>query len=142
MGLLIYKYEPFWQEVSVKFLIFRWPLRPVVLLLSLYYTFIRRNHHCKWPGFVVKLFLLSLYYLFKLFIYIYYVNVHNYRCIKTHRIPLLVKEWRTFARLIIIYKYRDQKTCTVFDERYRSNGFMCVVYCNFTCIWKIVLEKI
>ena len=32
MGLLIYKYEPFWQEVSVKPLILRWPLKPVGLL--------------------------------------------------------------------------------------------------------------
>ena len=32
MGLLIYKYEPLWQEVSVKSLIFKWPLRPVGLL--------------------------------------------------------------------------------------------------------------
>ena len=31
MGLLIYKYEPFWQEVNVKSLILRWPLRPVNL---------------------------------------------------------------------------------------------------------------
>ena len=35
MGLLIYKYEPFWQEVSVKSLILRWPLRPVGLLFVL-----------------------------------------------------------------------------------------------------------
>ena len=35
MGLLIYKYEPFWQEVSVKSVILRWPLRPVGLLLTL-----------------------------------------------------------------------------------------------------------
>ena len=35
MGLLIYKYEPFWQEVSVKSLILRWPLRPVGLLFFL-----------------------------------------------------------------------------------------------------------
>ena len=41
MGLLIYKYEPFWQEVSVKSLILRWPLRPVGLLLMLLY-----NHMC------------------------------------------------------------------------------------------------
>ena len=34
MGLLIYKYEPFWQEVSVKSLILRWPLRPVGLLFN------------------------------------------------------------------------------------------------------------
>ena len=33
MGLLIYKYEPFWQEVSVISL--RWPLRPVGLLFYL-----------------------------------------------------------------------------------------------------------
>ena len=32
MGLLIYKFEPFWQEVSVESLILRWPLRPVGLL--------------------------------------------------------------------------------------------------------------
>ena len=32
MGLLICKYEPFWQEVSVESLILRWPLRPVSLL--------------------------------------------------------------------------------------------------------------
>ena len=32
MRLLIYKYEPFWQEVSVKSLILRWPLRPMGLL--------------------------------------------------------------------------------------------------------------
>ena len=31
MGLLIYKYEPLWQEVSVKSLIIKWPLRPVGL---------------------------------------------------------------------------------------------------------------
>ena len=35
MGLLIYKYEPFWQEVSVKSLILRWLLRLVGLLLLL-----------------------------------------------------------------------------------------------------------
>ena len=35
MGLLIYKYEPFWQEVSVKSVILRWLLRPVGLLLLL-----------------------------------------------------------------------------------------------------------
>ena len=29
IGLLIYKYEPFWQEVSVKYLLLRWSLRPV-----------------------------------------------------------------------------------------------------------------
>ena len=34
MGLLIYKYEPLWQEVSVKSLILRWPLRPLGLLLK------------------------------------------------------------------------------------------------------------
>ena len=28
----IYKYEPFWQEVSVKSLILRWSFRPVGLL--------------------------------------------------------------------------------------------------------------
>ena len=32
MGLLIYKYEPFWQAVSVKSLILSWPLRPLGLL--------------------------------------------------------------------------------------------------------------
>ena len=31
MGLSIYKHEPCWQEVSVKFLILRWPLKPVGL---------------------------------------------------------------------------------------------------------------
>ena len=36
MGLLIYKYEPFWQEVSVKYLILRWPLRPVGLLFMMH----------------------------------------------------------------------------------------------------------
>ena len=35
MRLLIYKYEPLWQEVSVKSVILRWPLRPVGLLLTL-----------------------------------------------------------------------------------------------------------
>ena len=34
MGLLIYKYEPFWQEVVVKSLILRWPVRPVGLFLK------------------------------------------------------------------------------------------------------------
>ena len=34
MGLLLYKYEPFWQEVSVKSLILTWPLRPLGLLLE------------------------------------------------------------------------------------------------------------
>ena len=38
MGLLMYKYEPLWQEVSVKCLILRWPLRPVGLL----FFFLRR----------------------------------------------------------------------------------------------------
>ena len=36
IGLLIYKYEPFRQEVSVMSLIFRWLLRPVGLLFSFY----------------------------------------------------------------------------------------------------------
>ena len=48
MGLLIYKYEPFWQEVGVKSLILRWPLRPVGLLLD-----------------VVNVFLLCYYYRLK-----------------------------------------------------------------------------
>ena len=34
MELLICKYEPFWEEVSVEFLILRWPLRPVDLLFQ------------------------------------------------------------------------------------------------------------
>ena len=38
MGLLIYKYELLWQEVSVKSLIPRWPLRPVGLLFFLRIT--------------------------------------------------------------------------------------------------------
>ena len=38
MGLLICKYEPFWQEVSVKSSdsLLRWPLRPLGLLLIAY----------------------------------------------------------------------------------------------------------
>ena len=32
MRLFIYKYEPLWQEVGVKSLILRWPVRPVGLL--------------------------------------------------------------------------------------------------------------
>ena len=32
MGLHICKYEPYWQEVSVDYLILRWPFRPVGLL--------------------------------------------------------------------------------------------------------------
>ena len=32
---IIYKYEPFWQEVSVKSFILRWPLRPVGFLFLL-----------------------------------------------------------------------------------------------------------
>ena len=36
MGLLIYKYEPLLQEVSVKSLILRWPLRPVGLLFIIH----------------------------------------------------------------------------------------------------------
>ena len=40
MGLLIeYKCEAFWQEVSVKSLIIRWPLRPVGLLFLKFTTF-------------------------------------------------------------------------------------------------------
>ena len=42
---------------------------------------------------------------------------------------------------LYLYTYIGTKQL-VFDERYRSNGFMCVIYCNFTCIWKKVLEKI
>ena len=34
MGLLIYKYEPLWQEVSVKSLILRWPWRSVGFLFN------------------------------------------------------------------------------------------------------------
>ena len=33
MEQLIFKYEPFWQEISVESLILRWPLRPLGLLL-------------------------------------------------------------------------------------------------------------
>ena len=40
MGLLICKYEALWQEVSVKSLILRWPLRPVGLLHFIHYYFI------------------------------------------------------------------------------------------------------
>lgn len=32
MGRLILKYEPFWQEVSVGYLLLSWPIRPVFLL--------------------------------------------------------------------------------------------------------------
>ena len=38
--LLINKYEPFWQEASVKSLIHRWPLRPVGLLFFLSLLFV------------------------------------------------------------------------------------------------------
>ena len=43
MGLLIYKYEPFWQEVSGKSLILRWPLRPVGLLFVIANTCVRKH---------------------------------------------------------------------------------------------------
>ena len=39
MGLLIYKYEPLQQEVSVKSVILRWPFRPVGLLSDLPLSF-------------------------------------------------------------------------------------------------------
>ena len=47
MGLLIYKYEPLWQEVSVKSLILRWPLRPVGLLFY-------QLHFRSWFFFIVN----------------------------------------------------------------------------------------
>ena len=37
MGLLIYKYEPLRQEVSVKSVILRWPLGPVGLLFYIFF---------------------------------------------------------------------------------------------------------
>ena len=48
MGKLIYKYDPFWQEIGVKSLILRWPLRPVGLLFcfdSDIQYFARVYHH-------------------------------------------------------------------------------------------------
>ena len=45
MELLICKYEPFWQEVNVQYLILRWPLRPMGLLLWLVVYSIM--YHCK-----------------------------------------------------------------------------------------------
>ena len=36
MGLLIWKYAPFWLEFSVKYLILRWPLRLVGLLFMMH----------------------------------------------------------------------------------------------------------
>ena len=48
MGLLIYRYEPFWQEVSVKSLILRWPLRPVGF-------FFVTETNCKWYWYEKKL---------------------------------------------------------------------------------------
>ena len=45
MGLLIHKYEPLWQEVNVKSLILRCPLRPVGLLL-IFYMIIRFIQLC------------------------------------------------------------------------------------------------
>ena len=36
MGLLVWNYELFWQEISLESLIQRWPLRPVGLLLLRY----------------------------------------------------------------------------------------------------------
>ena len=44
MGLLIYKFQPFWQEVGEKSLILRWPLRPVGLL----HIFTRASHSWKY----------------------------------------------------------------------------------------------
>ena len=40
MGLLMCKYAPFWQEVRVKYLIFKWPLRPVGLLFHFAQSFV------------------------------------------------------------------------------------------------------
>ena len=46
MWLLICEYEPFWQEVSVKSLIFRWPLRPVGLLFNILFSTVDRQTKC------------------------------------------------------------------------------------------------
>ena len=52
-GLLIYKYEPLWQEVSLKSLILRWPLMPVGLLLEKgLVPWIPFIHECVMPSFV------------------------------------------------------------------------------------------
>ena len=42
MGLLICKYEPFWQDVRVEFLIPMWLLRPVGFL-CFFYTYANAN---------------------------------------------------------------------------------------------------
>ena len=74
MGLLIYKYEPFWQEVSVKSLILRWPLRPVGLLLE----FVDRKDFRFW----VKSFLWVLIHSFITCLYVLLSNVRLALCLK------------------------------------------------------------
>ena len=65
IGLLIYKYEPFWQEVSVKSRILRWPFRPVGLLFLLQIVVV--TIHCK-----------CLYGIYKIFFTSYYTIINNY----------------------------------------------------------------
>ena len=46
MGLLIWKYEPFWQKVSVESLILRWPLSPLGLFIRK--GTIAKTNKCQW----------------------------------------------------------------------------------------------
>ena len=48
MGLLICKYDPFWQEINVESLILRWLLRPVGLLFFSNEHFKRHIHLFQW----------------------------------------------------------------------------------------------
>ena len=71
MGTLIYKYDLFWQEVSVKSLILRWPLRPVGLLLLSTIVSKKDGIQCKLVGHSLHLILLG----FPLFLFLYLTNI-------------------------------------------------------------------
>lgn len=64
MGLLICKYDPLWQEVSVQFLILRRLLRPICLLSTLRLLFWPTAEYGTWHFFMVKnaIFFLTRYF--------------------------------------------------------------------------------
>ena len=112
MRLLIYKYKPLWQEVSVKSLTLRWPLRPVGLLLviNIYTTALRilsrgtpQYRHESWTA--MERLLVSAFLCFVLFIIIwYFFNVHHVIKLKPHTIYknlIYLHVWRNCVNWLI-----------------------------------------
>ena len=117
MGVLICKYESFWQEISVYSLLLRWPLRPVGFLFLLVLT----SDHTEWKKKLSN----TIYYIF------FYYNVDFVFWIapifKANQVYISIK-YLDFNKLyrtkncfsfwmisLLFYKIRDHQTIACFD---------------------------